>query len=59
MILGARECRDHQLSRAPTSIRNLQLVFAGDGFEKENHSDKWRKFIGFDSDHAKKSTCKV
>ena len=35
MILGARESRDHQLSRAPKIIKILQLVFAGDDFEKK------------------------
>ena len=34
MILGARESRDHQLSRAPKIIKILRLVFAGDDFEK-------------------------
>ena len=34
MILGARESRDHQLSRAPKIIGILRLDFAGDDFEK-------------------------
>ena len=34
MVLGARESRDHQLSRAPKIIKNLRLVFAGDDSEK-------------------------
>ena len=34
MILGARESRDHQLSRAPKIIEILRSVFAGDDFEK-------------------------
>ena len=53
MILDARESRDHQLSRAPKIIRILRLVFAGDEFEKEVHSDKCRKYIDFDRHHAK------
>ena len=57
MILGARESRDPQLSRAPKIIRILRLVFAGDDFEKDMCSDKWRKTIDFDRHHAKKRTC--
>ena len=34
MILGARESRDHQLSRAPKIIKIRRQVFAGDDFEK-------------------------
>ena len=34
MVLGARESRDHQLSRAPKIIEILRVVFAGDDFEK-------------------------
>ena len=34
MILGARESRDHQFSRAPKIIKILRLVFAGDDFAK-------------------------
>ena len=34
MVLGARESRDHQLSRAPKIIKILRLVFAGEDFEK-------------------------
>ena len=34
MVLGARESRDHQLSRAPKIIEILRLDFAGDDFEK-------------------------
>jgi len=40
MILGARESRDHQLSRAPKIIKIRRQVFAGDDFEKEKHSDE-------------------
>ena len=59
MILGARESRDHQLSRAPKIIRILRLVFAADDFEKGLYSEKIRKSIAFDRRHAKKSTPKV
>ena len=34
MVLGARESRDHQLSRAPKIMEIHRLVFAGDDFEK-------------------------
>ena len=34
IIPGARESRDHQLSRAPKIIKNRRLVFAGDDSEK-------------------------
>ena len=34
MVLGARESRDHQLSRAPKIIEILRLDFVGDDFEK-------------------------
>ena len=54
MILGARESRDHQLSRAPKIIRNLQLVFAGDDFEKRNVFRQMSKIHCFDRYHAKK-----
>ena len=34
MVLGARESRDHQLSRAPKIMKIHRLVFARDDFEK-------------------------
>ena len=34
MILGARESRDYQLSRAPKIVKIRRQVFAGDDFEK-------------------------
>ena len=34
MILGARESRDHQLSRAPKIIKIRRQVFAGEDFEQ-------------------------
>ena len=40
MDLGARESRDHQLSRAPKIVKIRRQVFAGDDFEKEKHSDE-------------------
>ena len=55
MILGARESRDHQLSRAPKIIRNLQLVFAGDDFEKRNVFRQMSKIHCFDRYLAKKN----
>ena len=59
MILGARESRDHQLSRAPKIIKILRLVFAGDDFEKNMFSDNWRNSIDFDRHHVKKRTTKI
>ena len=59
MVLGARESRDHQLSRAPKIIEILRVVFAGDDFEKICIQINGRNSSDFDRYLGKKSTWKT